>query len=405
MKTSIRFFPNTRKIGTKNKRIPIYLRLLHNGQKREKKLNVGLYENELPLWSDFHQRLSQKKHTVNDYLCSIEAEFNKWNNSSATNHSQWSIDRIFEIIVGGNNNKNDKRLLSYCNAFFENKMQESDDAQKKGTMRIYRNSLRKLNEFLVSKKMQSINYDEFNKDLAIEFKKFVEIDVESTTAATQVKKIIAIFNHLIEKELLLVNPFRNIKLSYDYKQREHLEIEEMNRLINLDLSRKINWEIQRDLFLFRCYTGLAHIDSNNLKPSNIFIEDDKVTLNTFRSKSKIAVKQILIEPAVAILLKYKDSIFVNDKNYVFPRTTLKNCNEILLKIAQLANINKPLTTHIGRHTFIQMLAEADITETKTIGSITGLSNKSAMKLNYTRTTNTLLNNSKVKLENYIKYER
>ncbi len=405
MKTSIKFFPNVRKTGSKNKMVPMYLRLLHNGQKKEKKLNVSLTETELPLWSDFYQRLSQKNHNVNEYISLIEAEFNKWNNSTSINHSQWDINKIFLIIVGESKNVVNKNLLNYCDTFYNEKFAESDESQKKGTMRIYKNVITKLHIYLTSKKLQHITYEEFNKELALGFKKFVEKDVENTTATTQVKKIVAIFNDLIDKELLLVNPFRKLKFSYDYKPKEHLEIHEINKLAALDFSKKINWEIQRDLFLFRCYTGLSHIDANNLKPENFVIDNSQVLLKTFRNKTKIEVKQILIEPAIKIFLKYKDSELVDNKKYVFPRRTLKNANEILHEISILAQFSKPLSTHIGRHTFIQMLAEADITETKTIGSIAGLANKSAMKLNYTRTTNSLLTNSKNKLEKYIYNER
>ena len=51
MRTTISFYPNESKQSKKSNLIPIYLRVLHQQTKREKRLNISIKENELANWN------------------------------------------------------------------------------------------------------------------------------------------------------------------------------------------------------------------------------------------------------------------------------------------------------------------------------------------------------------------
>jgi hypothetical protein len=91
MKTTILFYPNKEKRSKKNNQIPIYLRLLHQGSKKEKRLNVSIKDSELFLWNEALCKLNKKDAPINTYLSAIENEYNKWNTDFATNPNKLEV--------------------------------------------------------------------------------------------------------------------------------------------------------------------------------------------------------------------------------------------------------------------------------------------------------------------------
>jgi hypothetical protein len=75
MRTSISFFPNTAKQNAKNNRIPIYLRVMHNGQKAEARLNEEITPEELFKWNPFVVRLDVKESPLNCRLNTISKTY------------------------------------------------------------------------------------------------------------------------------------------------------------------------------------------------------------------------------------------------------------------------------------------------------------------------------------------
>lgn len=125
----------------------------------------------------------------------------------------------------------------------------------------------------------------------------------------------------------------------------------------------------RKIFLFQCYTGLAYIDMVKLKPSDIIEMNGLKWLYTERTKTKTPVTVPLQEKALKLLEEYPDG---------FPMISNQKTNEYLHEIAEICQINKPLTTHVARRTFAtlaltkgvsiesvsQMLGHTNITTTQ-----------------------------------------
>src|SRR5205814_300565 len=108
----------------------------------------------------------------------------------------------------------------------------------------------------------------------------------------------------------------------------------------------------KDIFLFSCYTGLAYIDVQKLKPSNIVIGiDGKYWIHTHRTKTETPSNIPLLPPAVAIMDKYKTYRQVINKNVLLPVSSNQKMNAYLKEIAALCGITKDLTFHVARHTF------------------------------------------------------
>ena len=123
----------------------------------------------------------------------------------------------------------------------------------------------------------------------------------------------------------------------------------------------------RDTFLFQCFTSLRYSDVFNLRRSSI--KDSYIEVTTIKTGDSLRID--LNKYSKAILDKYKDVVFENDK--ALPVITNQKSNDYLKELAKLAGIDEPirevyykgnerietvtpkyalLGTHAGRRTFI-----------------------------------------------------
>ncbi|MEG1523370.1 MAG: hypothetical protein RR455_13055, partial [Bacteroidales bacterium] len=77
----------------------------------------------------------------------------------------------------------------------------------------------------------------------------------SITYLTPLKKMISIAQN---NGWLNNNPFYGHKLTYKQKERSYLTTDELNLIMNADLSHcNKNKQKSRDLFIFSCFTGIS----------------------------------------------------------------------------------------------------------------------------------------------------
>ena len=158
------------------------------------------------------------------------------------------------------------------------------------------------------------------------------------------------------------------KLKDTQKKIIFLTWEELNKLREFKIPpTKQALERVRDVFLFKCFTGLRYSDVFNLRRSDI--KGDHIEVTTVKTSDSLIIE--LNDHSRAILEKYKDVEFENDK--ALPVITNQKMNDYLKELAELAEINEPvrqtyykgneridevtpkyalLGTHAGRRTFI-----------------------------------------------------
>jgi integrase len=107
------------------------------------------------------------------------------------------------------------------------------------------------------------------------------------------------------------------------------------------------------VFLFSCYTGLAYVDAKKLSNSNIQKGiGGQLWININRTKTDSPTRLPLLPVALEIMNKYKDHPRCIELGTIMPVPTNQKVNEYLKEIATLCNIEKKLTFHIARHTFV-----------------------------------------------------
>jgi site-specific recombinase XerD len=190
------------------------------------------------------------------------------------------------------------------------------------------------------------------------------------------KKIVSI---CVKNRWLPSDPFSNFKMTKKKVERTALSEAELRRLERKDFD-SVRLDIVRDIFVFSCYTGLAYVDVQKLKRSDInYGADKKFWLFVVRQKTSAPSRIPLLIPAQKILMKYRDDPKCSDTGMALPVLTNQCMNSYLKEIAGCCGIKAELTFHIARHTFAttvtlnngvpiesvsKMLGHADIKQTQ-----------------------------------------
>jgi len=209
-----------------------------------------------------------------------------------------------------------------------------------------------LNEFLVYKSYsRSFPVSKINIDFINGFYQFMRREKKnchnSTSALLGCLKSILL--PAVKNRTIKENPFDNYVMKREEVTREFLEIDEIKLLEDLEnLSPSL--ELKRDVFLFACFTGLPYSDLKKMGRKYIKQDNDgSFYIKHTRTKNNMLSIVPLLPKAEAILMKYSKTDDFRDFEWKIPCN--QKFNDGLKKLGELAGIQKPLITHLGRHTF------------------------------------------------------
>ena len=250
-------------------------------------------------------------------------------------------------------NPNETLLIDFFDACVKRKTELEDISVS--TRKIY-GTVRKI----ILKVNPIIKLKELNNDfLLLCEKEQKDKDLRANTIGTRMKKIIAVVNDAVSDGILPKSPFVRVgRFSYEKTKKEGLKAAELAQLFALWQSNLLEPKKQETLrkFLIQCHTGLAFIDLHQLKASN-FVDNDTAVVG-HRAKNKRGKKQYGI--AFQIPLCSKSLLLFGLPNALqLPEKTplLNDYNKMLREIAAVVGIKTHLTSHLGRHTFAQMLLD------------------------------------------------
>lgn len=146
----------------------------------------------------------------------------------------------------------------------------------------------------------------------------------------------AILHEKIDKD-----PSQGIKVKRgNTKQTRWLSEEEIDKI---EKSVMPNGSLTRvrDLFIFSCYTGLAYSDLMDFNIEKIEEDGEDKYLYGHRKKTGEEYIVLILPQALQILEKYK---------YKLPKYSNQQYNHRLKDVAKVVGIDKPISSHYGRHT-------------------------------------------------------
>jgi len=198
-------------------------------------------------------------------------------------------------------------------------------------------------------------------------------------------KIRALFNLAIQEGIISSgeNPFQSFKIKSGITNKDRLDIDEIQRIVELKLENNSLVNHVRNLFLFSFYTGGMRIsDSLFLKWENI--SSERVTYIMHKTGKRHSLK--LVPKSLDLLRSYDGENRRGE--YIFPiintRYNLDNqhirhnqlssktalVNKYLKLIANKAEISKRITSHTARHSFAD-LARSKVNDLYSVSKILG----------------------------------
>ncbi len=191
------------------------------------------------------------------------------------------------------------------------------------------------------------------------------------TVMKHIERLRKVVNMAIKYEWLDKDPFMKFKPTFIRTSREFLTTGELGAIETKKLTIG-RLQHARDMFVFSCYTGLAYIDAFNLTPENMVLGmDGGHWISTARKKTDQPIRIPLLPKAMSIIEKYKNDPIALAKGKLLPCYSNQKLNAYLKEIADLCNINKPLTTHIARHTFATTVTLSNGVPIETVSKLLG----------------------------------
>lgn len=291
----------------------------------------------------------------------------------------------------------EEKEISFLN-YAKKVAREIADAGRYRDYKKHHSFIRKLEAFLDKKKKKDLLFTDIKLSLLRDFDNFLhtlpnERNPEQYLHQNSIAELFKIFKRVLNKAIKIDglmkvddNPFLKTNSFTKEKKtlKEGLDESEITRIKSLELEEgTLVWHA-RNAFLFSYYCrGIRSGDLLELRWNNIVNGGQR--LHYIMSKSNKEITNELVEPAKDILTLY-NKVGKSGIDYIFPfldgtkpwakytrqedkdklPTKIKEqmyrhidsgrskMNNNLKKIAKLANISKPLSTHVARHSFAQL---------------------------------------------------
>jgi site-specific recombinase XerD len=173
--------------------------------------------------------------------------------------------------------------------------------------------------------------------------------ISQTSVYTYWRKL-ARWVHLAQsRNLVAANALMGVKIPRgEYKQREHLTMEEINLWIAAEVD-KPHLLLVKDMFIVQAGTGLSYVDLLETDFSRIEKRGEFYTLTGVRHKTN--------KPFFIVILPFAlDAI----KRLGNTMPSITKYNYYLKQVAGYAGVKKNVTSHVGRHTYACLCLAAGV---------------------------------------------
>lgn len=332
---------------------PIYARITVDGKRAEISLKR---QTSVTFWDTKSKKTTARStdgKILNAYLDQVHARLFECYRELQSENKLITAKLIKSRFVGQDDqNKTLLELIAYHNEKMERVLQP-------GTLKNYYSTERYIKKFLLEKRKTRDEYlKHLNHNFILEFEQYLRRtsplqkgrSLNNNGVMKHMERLKKMMNLALDLEWIDRNPFKRFKLRFERFKKEFLSKHELTLLENARF-RDRGLQITKDVFIFSCYTGLSYSDIRSLSKSNIVRGiDGNDWIYTSRTKNKVPVRIPILEPALAILDKYRDYPKVSEER-LLPVITNQRINLYLRDICHHLGINKSITFHSARHTF------------------------------------------------------
>lgn len=348
---SILFYIRKSKM-TKDKLMPIYIRITVNGQRIEQSI---LRYVEVARWGAASGRVKgsgAEARQLNAYLDTLTSKVYKLEREMIQDGKTITFESFREKWLGVT-----ERPRMLMEVFQQHNDQLAALVGKEfspATLERYNTSRDHTRAFLQWKyRIADIDIKKLDYEFVSDFEFWLKTqrNCNHNTAIKYISNFRKIVNICIRKGWLQKDPFLGFKMSKHEVDRDFLTEDELRAISSKDFGTERLSHV-RDIFIFSCFTGLAYADVQKLKRSEIGLGvDGDYWIFTSRQKTETKSRIPLLPLAAAIIKKYKDYPVCVQSGRILPVLSNQKMNAYLKEIADVCKIHKNLTFHMARHTF------------------------------------------------------
>lgn len=309
---------------------PIELSIIING----KRTYIALPMKSNP--TDFQRKMFTKRNNeILAYTSNIRTQLTKYCVEMMAKGIEVTAMSLKDYFKNGGKSTT-YQLHNLCDeflAFYQKKCSVGVVGEK--AIRKYELAVEKFNEFVGDIEANAVTPTQIE-----EFKLELTKTYEPTTVSHILGKVKSVFIFAVNNGKIKANPFNLITIGKNTKEVEKLDDEDVEKL------EKTTFDIERlnkvkDMFLFQVYTGLSYSDMTQIEANDIQQDNGMYYVRKKRQKTGVIFFTVFDGNAMAILKKY---------DYNMNIMSNQKCNSYLKEIQDICKIQKPLHTHIARHT-------------------------------------------------------
>lgn len=337
-------------------------------ERKQKRLSTGVYLYPHQWCQDKHVILHPESAVLNMRLDAFKKQISDFIASLIIKNEPFSFEELTTFL-------NNKRMDGSFRLFVETRIDERKDIQET-TKRSHRSLLTALDEF-----KRIVKFSQLTPANIRSFDDWLHNKgYEQSTVAKYHKFLKCYINEAIDKNLIESNPYRGFKVDKGKKNlRKYLTEVELSAIISYNTDN-VALDRVRDLFVFQCFTGLAYVDLTRFDFSKVEQRDEALVVRDVRKKSGEDFYLMLLSPAIAILQKY---------DFRLPVISNQKYNAMLKTLGMV--INRPLTSHMGRHTAATMFLNKGMS-VEVLAKVLGHSN-TKQTLEYAKIVNKTVDNA------------
>ncbi len=340
---------------------PLYLRLIKDRKTKFISLSLKLNPNE---WDEDKQKV-KKNHSnsgrLNAYISQKVADAKGEIADLERRNKSTSARKLKEAIKG-------KPLTNFFEYSY-NRCEKQKDTLALSTYNNYKNYLKKFEAFIGHRELM---FEDITVSTLKDYASYCSTTLgnNNTTINFSLKILNLMFREAQREDLIPLGlfPFSKFTVKKEKSTKRYLTKEQLDSLINLEVSNKDKAQIIKDMFVFSVFSGgLRFGDVIELKWKNYNKKEHKITKVIRKTNRQHSIK--IGQMAIDILEKYyhqdskQDDIifpFANiDKEFfkirehrsVIVSRAIALSNMYLKKMGEKLELPFNLSFHISRHTF------------------------------------------------------
>jgi integrase len=232
--------------------------------------------------------------------------------------------------------------------FIPKMIEEKKSSRSRGTWKVYQTTFNHLTSFCKITRNE-LDFNDINVDFAHEFMEYLyDAPLElSTNYVSKLFENLCYFMHeAYEREYHTnLNYTKKVfKIPKEPTYSTYLNENEIEKILNFNLSDNKRLEKARDLFLVGCYTGLRYGDFSMLEPSHItYVEENNNRIQVIKKTTDKTIAPVSI-PIVAELKS-----IIEKYNGGFPeKITIQRLNEYIKEVCQMIGFDEILVFPVNK---------------------------------------------------------